>query len=180
MAANRVGKSIAGAFETALHLTGEYPDWWAGRRFSHPVEWWAAGDTGETTRDVVQAELMGPAGQFGHGMIPSDRIINATGRRGISDAIDQVVIRHASGGDSLLGFKSFDQKRRKFQGTKKHGIWLDEEPPADVYDECMVRLMTTNGIMLVTFTPLLGLSEIALRYMPHLAPQETIGEEYGT
>ena len=30
--------------------------------------------------------------------------------------------------------------------------------------------MTTNGLMLCTFTPLKGLSEIALRYLPHLAP----------
>jgi phage terminase large subunit-like protein len=30
--------------------------------------------------------------------------------------------------------------------------------------------MTTNGLMLCTFTPLNGLSEIALRYLPHLSP----------
>ena len=40
------------------------------------------------------------------------------------------------------------------------------------FDECMVRLMTTNGIMLLTFTPLLGLSEIALRFLPELAPND--------
>src|SRR6185437_15800763 len=60
MAANRVGKTVVGAFETTLHLTGAYPDWWRGRRFDEPVEWWAAGDTSETTRDIVQLELLGP------------------------------------------------------------------------------------------------------------------------
>jgi len=61
----------------------------------------------------------------------------------------------------------------KFQGTGKHVIWLDEEPPADVYDECLLRLMTTNGLLIATFTPLLGLSDVAMRFLPELAPQET-------
>ncbi len=70
---------------------------------------------------------------------------------------------------SRLGFKSYDQGRKKFQGTSKHLVWLDEEPPADVYDECMLRLMTTDGLMLCTFTPLEGMTEIALRFLPQVA-----------
>lgn len=174
MAANRVGKTVVGAYETTLHLTGEYPDWWVGRRFHHPVDWWAAGDTGETTRDIVQQELLGPIDHPGLGMIPGNKIVVATRRAGVAGAIDQVVVRHATGGESRLGFKSYDQWRKKFQGTKKHGIWMDEEPAADVYDEAMLRLMTTNGIMICTFTPLMGLTEIALRYLPHMRPQETV------
>lgn len=171
MAANRVGKTIVGAYETTLHLTGDYPDWWAGCRMSGPVEWWAAGDTSETTRDVVQLELMGPKEDMGTGMIPARSIIGEpTARRGVADTVDTVRVRHKSGGTSSLGFKSFDQGRKKFQGTKKHGVWLDEEPDAPIYDECMLRLMTTNGLMLCTFTPLEGLTEIALRFLPDMAP----------
>jgi len=70
MAANRVGKSEAGAYEVTLHLTGLYPDWWRGRRFDGPVEVWACGTTSETTRDIVQAKLMVPLGEDGTGMIP--------------------------------------------------------------------------------------------------------------
>ena len=58
VAANRVGKTWGlGGFESALHLTGLYPDWWEGRRFDRAVDWWAAGDTGETTRDPVCPSL---------------------------------------------------------------------------------------------------------------------------
>jgi Terminase large subunit, T4likevirus-type, N-terminal len=32
MAANQSGKTHAGAAEAAFHLTGNYPDWWIGRR----------------------------------------------------------------------------------------------------------------------------------------------------
>jgi phage terminase large subunit-like protein len=50
-------------------------------------------------------------------------------------------------------------------------IWLDEEPPSDVYDECLLRLMTTEGMMIGTFTPLSGLSEVVLRFLPDMAPE---------
>ena len=33
MAANRVGKSVGGAYEATCHLTGLYPHWWEGKRF---------------------------------------------------------------------------------------------------------------------------------------------------
>lgn len=173
IAANRVGKTWGiGGYETTLHLTGAYPDWWEGRRFEHPIEAWAAGDTSETTRDIVQHALMGPLGELGTGLIPAANIIGEpTKRMGVAGAMDTGRIRHKSGGVSLVGFKSYDQGRKKFQGTAKHVCWCDEEPPADVYDEMMLRLMTTDGIMIGTFTPLMGLSEIVLRYLPEMAPE---------
>lgn len=159
MAANRVGKSIAGAFESACHLTGLYPHWWEGIRFDHPVEGWVAGDTGQTTRDILQNELLGfPNSEMGTGMIPAELIVNPRRRSGIPDAIDTVKIKHVSGGESLLGFKSYDQGRRSFQGTGKHFIWLDEECPQDVYGEAIIRTMTTGGVIFVTFTPLMGMT----------------------
>lgn len=167
LAANRVGKTWGvGGYETALHLTGRYPEWWEGRRFTHPIEAWAAGDTTETTRDIVQSTLMGPQDHLGTGLIPAKDIVGEPSRRsGVTGAFDTARIRHVSGGISLLGFKSYDQGRKKFQGTAKHLIWLDEEPPSDVFDESMLRLMTTNGMMLCTFTPLSGMTEVTMRYM---------------
>lgn len=171
MAANRVGKTWgAGGYETALHLTGEYPDWWEGRRFDRPVDWWAAGDTTQTTRDIVQHALLGignvdEAGELGTGLVPLRLIVGEpTAGRGITGAVDGAAIRHKSGGVSSLGFKSYDQGRKKFQGTAKHGIWLDEEPPLDVYTECLLRLMTTDGILLATFTPLEGVTDVTMLY----------------
>ncbi len=171
MAANRVGKTWgAGGFETTLHLTGEYPDWWEGRRFSHPVDAWASGDTAETTRDIIQLCLLGPIEQIGTGLIPGNLIIgDPSRRRGVADAVDTFAVRHKSGGISVCGLKSYDQGRKKFQGTAKHLIWLDEESPQDVYTECLLRLMTTLGLMMLTFTPLSGVSEVVMQYMDDAA-----------
>jgi len=63
MCANRFGKTTGGAAELAFHLTGDYPKWWNGKRFDKPVRAWAAGVTGETTRDVLQEKLIGPTHQ---------------------------------------------------------------------------------------------------------------------
>lgn len=168
LAANRVGKTEGvGGYELALHLTGLYPDWWEGRRFTRPVRAWACGDTAESVREILQKKLLGPPDAPGTGLIPR-RAIKAVVRRGgsVADAVERVAVRHASGGVSWLKFKSYDQKRKAFQGTEQDVVWLDEEPPLDVYGECLVRTMTTDGLVMLTFTPLLGLSEVVLSFLP--------------
>lgn len=174
LAANRAGKSIAGAYATTAHLTGEYPHWWPGRTFRRPIRAWVAGDTNETTRDIIQLELLGnvvagPEGRKGFdgsGIIPRECIGQPRWKQGVQDLVDTIPILHRTGGWSTLGFKSFDQGRRAFQGTQKELVWLDEECPIDVYNECCVRTMTTRGIVLTTFTPLQGLSEQVLQFLP--------------
>jgi phage terminase large subunit-like protein len=176
MAGNRVGKTVVGGFETTCHLTGLYPDWWEGRRFRHPVRAIAAGDTTETTRDIIQAILFGEVtfdgarkSVDGTGLVPLRLIGREPGqmqwRRSI-DLIDSVKIKHSSGGWSKLQLKSYEQGRKIFQGTTQHLIWVDEEPPLDVYDEARMRTMTVNGITLLTYTPLEGLTETVLSFLP--------------
>jgi phage terminase large subunit-like protein len=163
-----------GGYELTAHLTGRYPGWWAGRRFTRPIRAWAAGKTRETTRDIVQATLMGELVKTatgrkffdGTGVIPADAFGNMSFRSGGSDLLDTIKIRHASGGWSSLGFKSYEQGRGAFEGTAQHAIWLDEEPPEDVYGECLIRTATTNGIIMLTFTPLEGLSEVVMQFLP--------------
>lgn len=163
-AGNRTGKTVAGCYEVALHATGKYKDWWPGRRFDHPVDIWVAGDTNQTTRDILQRELMGPPGKFGTGLIPKEDIVSWKSKPSVPNAIEYVEVRHVNGDTSVIGFKSYDQGRESFQGTAKHFILLDEEPPNDVYNECLIRTMVTKddpigGMMAVTFTPLKGFTE---------------------
>ena len=172
MAANRVGKSITGAYELTCHLTGMYPHWWEGRRFITPTDCWAAGDTSQTTRDIVQSVLMGDIAEFGTGMIPARCIHDVRMRPGVPGGVDSLKVKHTSGGDSKLGFKSYDQKRKSFQGTAKECIWLDEEAPNDVYGECLIRTMTTGGVVYVTFTPLMGMTPFVTEFQKQVLEQE--------
>lgn len=167
LAANRVGKTEGvGGYELTLHLTGWYPTWWMGRKFTRPVRAWAAGDTGITVRDIIQRKLMGPIGAWGTGLIPEESIARTVRSAGLPDKLDSVYIKHAAGGVSALTLKSYDQRRESFQGTEQDIIWLDEEPPLDVYVECLLRTMTNDGMIMLTFTPLLGVSDVVLQFLP--------------
>lgn len=168
MAGNQLGKTYCGAAEVAYHLTGRYPEWWPGKRWDRPTRWWAGSKTGEVTRDGVQRYLVGEPkdeGSWGTGMIPKDALIGWGRRQGIADALDNVTVKHESGGVSTLGFKSYDQGRQKWQGETLDGVWNDEEPPMDIYMEGLTRTNATGGITMITFTPLLGMSEVVSMFL---------------
>lgn len=172
IAANRVGKTEgAGGYELVCHLTGRYPTWWEGRRFARPSHWWAVGDTRETVRDILQRKLLGKPGEHGTGLLPQAAIFR-TAPGFIPDAVQAIWVKHASGGLSVVQFKSYDQGREAFQGTEQDGVWLDEEPPEAIYTECLLRTMTNNGMVMLTFTPLRGLSNVVLSFMPGGATPE--------
>lgn len=174
MAGNRVGKSEGGAYEIACHLTGLYPHWWTGRRFEKPIRIWVAGDTTKTVRDIIQGKLMGPPNRWGTGMIPGDKIIMDRISRisGVADAIDTIVVKHEGGWTNTLAFKSYEQGRKSFQGTEQDIIWLDEEAPEDVYSECLLRTMTTNGLVMLTFTPLSGMTNVVMSFLGNSPDEE--------
>jgi phage terminase large subunit-like protein len=168
---NRVGGTEMGAFEATLHLTGRYDEiapWWEGKRFDRPIKMWAAGDTGKTTRDILQAKLVGDSD--GAGMLPAHFISHKTAKQGLSGAYENIYVQHVTGGLSLLQFKSYDQRREAFQGTEQDLVWLDEECPTDIYSECLLRTAATSdfagGIIILTFTPLMGLTELILSFLP--------------
>lgn len=164
MAANRSGKSVAGAFESNCHLTGIYPDWWEGRRFEHPVDGWAIGPDARTVRDTIQTELLGPIGSWGSGMIPAGSLGKASSLQGTPGAIDIIQIKHISGGYSTLGFKNYKQDIQAFMGVSRHFVWADEECPIEIWNESNIRTATTDGIMYATFTPLSGLTRMVVNF----------------
>ena len=45
-----------------------------------------------------------------------------------------------------------------------HWVWADEIVPINIYNECLVRTMTTKGIIYVTFTPLTGLTPLVVKF----------------
>ena len=167
-AGNQQGKTEAGAYEMALHLTGLYPGDWKGRRFKKAVKAWACGVTGIAVRRGPQTKLCGPPGLdslLGTGFIPKKCIVGTPSKsRSATDMIDTIHIQHAGGGISSLTFMSYVQSRETFQGDSMDVIWLDEEPPMSIYSECLARTFATGGIVYTTFTPLGGITELFLRF----------------
>lgn len=176
IAANRTGKSYAAAYEMSIHLNGRYPDWWVGRVFKDPIEAWCVGKTHLTTRDILQGYLLGPRYDLGSGMIPREDIywdnkFHVTSKSAPPDSVQDVYVKHYTNdvfdGYSHLEFKSYDQGEESFMGHGIHVIHLDEEPDKrKLYGQCLTRTMTTNGMIMATFTPEYGLSEVVLSFLP--------------
>jgi phage terminase large subunit-like protein len=166
IAGNQLGKTVAGSFEAAMHLTGIYPDWWQGAIFDTPTTAWAASETSQGTRDTVQRLLLGPVDAWGTGAIPKDRILEIKrAAHGVADAVETILVAHISGGTSRITLKTYDQGRTRWQGETLDFVWFDEEPPEDIYIEGLTRTNATQGIVWLTFTPLKGMSDVVKRYL---------------
>lgn len=165
------GKSISAAHEVAYHATGLYPDWWEGRRFdplalNRPLLIWISGETAEATRDTAQKQLFGDPGDLGTGAIPLHLIGEHRPAAGTADLLDYVRVRHEPSGTwTLIRIKYYAQGRRKWQGPKVDLVWFDEEPPEDIYNEGLARTIASGGCAMLTFTPLLGASNVVLRFL---------------
>ena len=177
MAANRIGKSFGGAAEMSYQLRGIYPDWWKGRRYDQPITAWAGGVSNETTRDIVQAELLGSPDDpdaFGSGAIPKNYIIKTERKPGVPNAKSVALIRHVSGGNSSLHFKAYEMGVEKWQGRSVDVVWLDEEPSRDIYSQAVTRTLDRRGMVYMTFTPEAGMTETVAAFMNRIQAGQSL------
>jgi len=84
--------------------------------------------------------------------------------------VDSVVVRWGGGGgvqpgESILAFKSYEKGRQKWQGETLDGVWFDEEPPLDIYSEERTRCQVRRGAAIVTFTPLLEMTDVVKLFL---------------
>lgn len=177
MAANRVGKSFIGAANIAYHATGLYPDWWEGHRWPHSINIWVAGVSSESTRDILQLELMGPPDDItleGSGMIPKHCIGDKVRKPQVPNAVQSVLVQHHTNGVpdgwSRITFKAFEQGEQKFMGSSVHEVWLDEQPPDGMFGQCITRTANTGGHLTMTFTPEDGVTPVVHQFTKNRKP----------
>ncbi len=150
---NRSGKTECGAVEAVYMARGIHPY----RQNKDNVFGWVVSLSQQVQRDVAQAKIL-------H-YLNRSWIQDVTMLSGKKDSleygvIDQIHIKNVFGGTSIIGFKSCDQGREKFQGSSLDFVWFDEEPPKDIYDECRMRVLDKCGDIFGTMTPLKGLTFI--------------------
>ena len=150
---NRSGKTECGAVETIYIARGIHPY----RKNKKSVFGWVVSLSTQVQRDVAQDKILK--------YLNPDWIIDITMLSGKKDSpksgvIDQIKIKNVFGGESIIGFKSCDQGREKFQGSSLDFVWFDEEPPKEIYDECKMRVLDKRGDIFGTMTPLKGLTFI--------------------
>ncbi len=148
---NRSGKTECGAAECVYLARGIHPY----RENKREVSGWVVSLSAQVQRDVAQKKILR--------YLRKDWIEDVVMLSGRKDApehgiIDFIRVKSILGGSSVIGFKSCDQGREKFQGTSLDFVWFDEEPPEDIYLECRMRVIDRRGEVFGTMTPLKGLT----------------------
>ena len=167
---NQTGKSFCCAYEAGLHLTGQYPRWWTGRRFTKPTRGWVIGPERTLVRDGPQRKMTAMQGEFGTGTIPlatfAGKPVMVPGGTG---SIDTASVVHetdgARGGISTVTFKSFEQGSEKMQAESVDWIWVDERCSEEIYSELIARTTATDGLIFLSYTPLKGGGELTYRFL---------------
>ncbi len=172
IAANRIGKTYLGTYVDAIHALGDYPDDWAGHKFEHPPLIWCLGYSGEKTRDLLQAEIVGrkQGDKFTGGLIPGDRITGYESMVGTPNALRSVFVKHSSGGISIVQFWSYSQGQHALMGDAVDWFHIDEEPrDRQIFPQVLVRTATgdrgNGGRGILTFTPENGRTELVIQFM---------------
>ena len=148
---NRSGKTECGAVECVYMARGIHPY----RENRRDVTGWVVSLSSQVQRDVAQKKIL-------HYLRKDwiEEIVMLSGRKDSPEVgvIDLIRVKNVFGGVSVIGFKSCDQGREKFQGASLDFVWFDEEPPKDIYTECRMRVMDKQGDIFGTMTPLKGLT----------------------
>ena len=113
------------------------------------VSVWASSLDWPSSRDIVQPKLFdngyGVKGRGNEPFIP---------QREIQQWVPSQQILKLKNG-SILGFKSNDSGREKYQGTGKDLIWFDEEHDKDVYEEATIRVEAGRTLSVIVTCTLL-------------------------
>ncbi len=146
---NRSGKTECGAVETVWLARGIHPY----RDNKDDISCWVVSLSQQVQRDVAQSKILHYIDSSWIREISMIQGRKSSPQYGI---IDYIVIDNVFGGTSRIAFKSCEAGREKFQGTSVDFVWFDEEPPLDIYQECLMRVIDRNGHVFGTMTPLKG------------------------
>lgn len=181
IAANRIGKTWTGTYMDACHAMGEYPDDWPGHKFSHAPLIWCLGYSGEKTRDLLQAAIVGrkDGDQFIGGLIPMEKIAGYESMSGTPNALRTCFVRHSSGALSRIQFWSYSQGQHALMGDGVDWFHIDEEPEdPEIYPQVLVRTATgdhgAGGRGILTLTPENGRTDLVISFMDNPGP----GQKY--
>lgn len=138
---NRVGKTEWGAHEVTRYAIGEHPF----RQLDPPYEIWSICPSFDAQEDTTQKKLLA--------CLPPGRIKSRSNLRG--NILRSIEIDNGV----RIRFMSYEQAREKFQGAGKRLIWFDEEPPKDIWDECLARIEAGQDLdVILTMTPIKGMT----------------------
>lgn len=136
--ANRSGKTLAGAAELVWYALGTHPY----KKVSVPNEQWVVSTDYNVQKEASQRAVMS--------FLPTNEILGNPShiKAGV---IDTIYLKNGS----VISFKSTDSGVSRFAGAAKRGIWFDEEPPKEIWQECIARIGAGQQLDIwLTMTPI--------------------------
>jgi len=159
---NRSGKTVGGTVEDIWRLRGQHPYL---RVPPAPIRGRIVTTSfHEGVKQVIIPELQK--------WLPPSELINGSWEDSYQKADRFLTLANGS----TCELMSYDQDVDKFAGTSRHFIHFDEEPPKEIYTECRMRLVDTEGDWWMTMTPVMGMTWVYDEiYIPGLVPGGRIG-----
>ncbi len=142
--ANRAGKTTAGCVEVCYHTTGQYPDWWQGRKWKRPTKGRLFCSDFSKGSKILTEKL--------HEWFPRDCIIGVD-KNNLKAEVGWH-IKHKTGGESYFDILTYEQDPYLAEGWNGDFALFDEPPPRDMYIATVRGLIDNDGICLFTLTPL--------------------------
>lgn len=141
---NRAGKTVGGATDTVMKATGRHP--W-NQKFKPPLRTRAIGvDLNDGLKKIIMPEIAK--------WMPPSELKNGSWEDSFVASERTLYLENGS----FIEMMSYEQLREKFAGTSRHWIWFDEEPPEDIFNENLLRLVDVEGECAMTMTPLFEMS----------------------
>lgn len=142
---NRAGKTVAGGAETVMRLTGNHP--YRDNLPKPPVH-------GRSVSVDIEEGIKKISLPMVARWLPPSELINGSWEDSYSKGERKLTLNNGS----TLEFMTYEQDVEKFAGTSRNFIWFDEEPPEDIFNECLLRLVDVGGDWWITMTPLIDMS----------------------
>ena len=136
--AQRAGGTYACVNELAMHMSGQYPEDWVGRRFSLPVSVLACGLDTSFMKTIMLPKLQGA-------LTPG---INLKSRRA----------------PFILKTKTFRQTLDDIEDWKFDIVWIDCEPPLERH-RALLKMTRGAGMSMMCFVPLNGFTAVIAPYL---------------
>lgn len=141
---NRSGKTVGGGTEAVFRATGKHPF----RPVKPPPTYGriVAVDFLQGVEKIVRPEIAR--------WLPASELLGGSWETAYDRELRTLNLENGS----TIEFMSYDQALVKFAGTSRDWTWFDEEPPEDIYQECLMRLVDVGGDWWITMTPVEGMT----------------------
>lgn len=87
-------------------------------------------------------------------LIPPSELLNGSWEDSYNKQLRTLTLTN----DATIEFMSYESDLEKFAGTSRHWVHFDEEPPKHIFNECLARLVDTDGDWWISMTPVEGMT----------------------